>query len=172
MSRRDECTALWLRPSNADGILKPTIGGENGTIYTLDEDIRSKDGLPYEIRFSTANTDLAFLEPSLATKHKTGQFLEIVYEPEGEWDLIVDIFWDDIYTETVAFNMGGAGGILGDFIIGTDVLGAAGIKESRRRISGSGRRMRMTCSNDGINQNVSLAEFHLSFVPGDERTPE
>ena len=171
MSRRDQVTALWLRPAD-DGILRPAIGGEDGKIYLLDQDARNKNDVGYEIRFSTANTDLSFVDPALATRHKTGQFLEIVYEPEGEWDLLVDVFWDDIYTETVAFNMGGAGGVLGEFVLDTDTLGASGVKESRRRIAGSGRRMRLTCSNDGVNQNVSIAEFHLSFNIGDERTPE
>jgi Concanavalin A-like lectin/glucanases superfamily len=172
MSRRDTANALWLRPDNADGLLKPAIGSENGCVYTLDADARNKNGAAYPIQFSTASTDLSFVDPSLATKQKNGQFLEIVYEPEGEWDLLVDTFWDDIYTETLAYTMGGAGGILGSFVLGTDVLGAAGIREIRRRVAGSGRRFKVTCTNSGLDQNVSLAEFHLSFTIGDERTPE
>jgi hypothetical protein len=172
MSRRDSANAIWLRPDNTDGLLKPTIGSEDGCIYQLDDDARNKKGVGYPIQFSTASTDLSFVNPALATKQKNGQFLEIVYEPEGEWDLLVDTFWDDIYTETLAFTMGGAGGVLGSFVLDSDLLGAAGIRESRRRVAGSGRRFKITCTNDGVNQNVSLAEFHLSFTVGDERTPE
>jgi Concanavalin A-like lectin/glucanases superfamily len=173
MSRRDDAGALWLRPSNLDGTLKPTIGTEDGCIFLLDDDNRTKyDGSGYPIEFTTANTDLAFMDPNLATRHKNGQFLELVYEPEGEWDLLVDVFWDDIYTDTLAFNMGGAGGVLGYMVLGVDVIGSSGVRSSRKRLPGSGRRYRMTCFNDGPNQNVSISEFHLSFGVGDERTAE
>jgi len=176
MSRRDQANTVWLRPDNTDGVLKPTIGGDNGCIYQLDDDVRAKyyggSSHGYPIEFSTADTDLSFVDPSVATRHKNGQFLEITYEPEGEWDLLVDIYWDDVYTETVAFNMGGAGGVLGTMVLGLDLLGAAGVKSSRRRVPGSGRRFKMNCRNDGVNQNVSIAEFFLSFSVGDERTAE
>jgi len=172
MSRRDNVTAFWLRPDNIEGVLKPTIGTEDGCVFLLDDDARNKYGAAYPIEFTTASTDLAFAEPTLATRQKNGQFLEIVYEPEGEWDLLVDIFWDDVYIETIPFNMGGAGGVLGSMLLGSDVIGMSGVKTSRRRIPGSGRRFRMNCLNEGVNQNVSISEFHLSFTIGDERTPE
>ena len=172
MSRRDNASAAWLRQDNLDGVLKPVIGTEEGRIYLLDEDARNKEGEGYRIEFTTASTDLAFIDQGLATRMKNGQFLELVYEPEGEWDLLVDIFWDDIYTDTITFNMGGAGGVLGSMVLGVDVMGASGVRTSRRRLPGSGRRFRMTCFNEGVNQNVSISEFRLSFSVGDERTAE
>ena len=172
MSRRDTASALWLRPNALEGILKPTIGSEDGNVYLLDDEDRNKNGQGYQIQFSTPNSDLAFLDPSLATKHKTAQFLEISFDPEGAWDLLVDVYWDDVYTATVPFNMGGGGGVLGYMVLGSDTFGASGVKAARRRVPGSGRYFRMTCTNDGLNQNVSISGFHLSFVPGDERTAE
>jgi hypothetical protein len=173
MSRRDKFNALWLRPDNADGVLKPAIAGDNGCIYTLDEDACNKDyNQGYPIQFSSADTDLSFADQGLATRSKNGDFLEIVYEPQGQWDLLVDIFWDDIYNDTVAFSMGGAGNVIGSFVLDSDVLGSAGVRQTRRRIPGSGRRFRMTCHNDGVNQQVAIAGFFLSFTPGDERTPQ
>jgi Concanavalin A-like lectin/glucanases superfamily len=173
MSRRDNASSAWLRPDNIDGVLKPVIGTEEGRILLLDEDARNKMGTQaYRIEFTTASSDLAFIDASLATRMKNGQFLELLYEPEGEWDLLVDIFWDDIYTDTITFNMGGAGGVLGSMVLGSDVIGAAGVRTARRRLPGSGRRFRMSCLNEGLNQNVSISEFHLSFSVGDERTAE
>jgi hypothetical protein len=175
MSRRDQASSSWMRPAPEDGgIPKPAIGEEDGCIYLLDQDARNKRGAGYPIEFSTANTDLAFASQGgeLATKQKNGEFLEIVYEPEGEWDLLVDVFWDDHWVDMLAFNMGGAGVPLDVFMLDRDVLGASGVKEVRRRLVGSGRRFRMTCRNDGLNENVSIAQFHLSFGVGDERTPE
>jgi hypothetical protein len=172
MSRRDNASALWLRPNSLDGVLKPVIGSEEGCVFLLDEEARNKYGAGYPIEFSCANIDMSFLDPGLATKHKNGQFLEINFEPEGAWDLLVDVYWDDIYTETIPFNMGGGGGVLGSLVLDSDFIGASGVKNARRRIPGSGRYFRITCSNDGVDQNVSISDFHLSFTIGDERTPE
>jgi Concanavalin A-like lectin/glucanases superfamily len=186
LSRRDEAQALWLRPDKGipphppedpvgvpgDFILRPTLGEEDGCVYILDQEARNKDGVAYPIQFGTANSDLAFVDPTLATKWKNAEFMEIVYEPEGDWDLTVHTFWDDRYASSIAFNMGGAGVPLDVFELDRDVLGASGVKEVRRRLVGSGRRFRMVAFNDGLNQNVSIAGFHMSFTIGDERTPE
>lgn len=168
MSRRDVCPSLWLRP-DALGIPKPAFGDASGFVRKADEDTRSKDGAGYPIIFETSGTDLSFLNQELATRSKTGQFLEISFEPRGDWDLTVEIHWDDRLTDIVAFNMGSGGAALGSFILDTDVLAASVVRSVRSRIAGSGRRVKLIAQNDGAAQDVSLSEFHLSFTVGDER---
>ena len=168
MSRRDVCVSLWLRPDTL-GIPKPAFGDNVGFVWTADEDARDKDGVGYPITFETAATDLAFLDPQLATRSKTGQFLELSFEPRGDWDLTVEVHWDDVLTSIVQFNMGSGGAALGSFILDTDVLAASVVRSVRRRIAGSGRRIKLIGENAGVGQDVSLSEFHLSFVLMDER---
>lgn len=172
MSRRDIAISLWMRPDNTDHIPRPTMGDNIGFVWKMDDLSRNKDGVAYPIKFDTAITDLAFLDDTLATKMKAGQFLELASEPRGNWDLTVGVFWDDILSSTVQFNMGGAGAAIGSFILGTDVLGSDIVSSDRQRITGSGRRIRLIAENGGLDQDVSLAEFHLSFTVMDERIRE
>lgn len=172
MSRRDKSPSLWVRPSSDDLVPRPAIGDDAGFIWNLDSDSRDKDGNAYQMRFETANTDLQFADPSLATRMKAGQFLEIATEPRGDWDLTVEVYWDDILSSVIQFNMGGAGTPLGSFTLDTDSLGSEAIASQRVRLAGSGRRIRLIGYNNGAGQDVSVAEFFLSFDPMDERIAE
>jgi len=100
---------------------------------------------------------------------KAGQFLEVASEPRGDWDLTVEVYWDDNLTDTLQFNMGGTGAVLGSFILDTDALGSDVISSDRKRMVGSGRRLKLAAENVGLDQDVSISEFHLSFNVMDER---
>lgn len=168
MSRRDVCVSLWMRP-DATNILRPTVGDNIGFVWRLDDDSRNKAGAAYNLHFETANSDLSFIDDSLATKMKAGNFLELASEPRGNWDLTVNVFWDDVLTDTLQFSMGGSGAALGAFIIGTDALGSDVVASQRQRMVGSGRRLKLVGSNGGLDQDITLAEFHISFNVMDER---
>ena len=171
MSRRDICVSLWMRP-DTDLIPRPTVGDASGFVWRLDDVSRNKDGVAYQINFETASTDLSFLDEALATRMKAGQFLELASEPKGDWDLTVNVFWDDTLTDTLQFSMGGSGAVLGSFILDTDVLGSDVVSSERKRLVGSGRRIKLSVLNGGLDQDVSISEFHLSFTPMDERIRE
>lgn len=173
MSRRDVAVSLWMRPDPITGIEQPAIGDNAGFVWLLDQIGRNKDGVAYPITFETSNSDLGYLDPTLATKSKTGQFLELAFEPRGDWFLDVEVFWDDILTDVVQFSMGTSGGAtLGNFVLDSDALASGIVKSKREKIVGSGRRIRLVCENGGLNQDISLSQFFLSFVPNDERVSE
>lgn len=172
MSRRDHAPSMWMRPSASDLIPRPTIGDNEGFVWNLDTEARHKDGASYEMRFETANTDLQFADPGLATKMKAGQFLEIVTEPRGDWDLTVEAHWDDVLSDIIQFNMGSVGTPLGTFTLGEHSLGSTAVTSERQPLRGSGRRLKLIGYNSGAGQDVSVAEFYLSIVPMDERIRE
>lgn len=171
LSRRDEATAYWMRP-DSNGVYKPAFGDDNGFAWQLDTPFFAKDGLAYQMILESANTDLSFVDATLATKQKNGQFLEVVSESRGDWDLTVNVYWDDILTDTLQFNMGAGGAVLGEFELDVDTLGSDAIQSSRQRMEGSGRRVKLVLSNSGLGQNVSIAEVHLGFTVGDERAQD
>lgn len=171
MSRRDVAVSLWMRP-DADVIPRPTVGDASGFVWRLDDISRNKAGVAYQISFETASTDLSFLDDGLATRMKGGQFLELSSEPRGDWDLTVNVFWDDVLTDTLQYSMGGSGAVLGAFILDTDILGSDVVASERKRLTGSGRRIKLAAVNGGLDQDVSIAEFHLSFNVMDERIRE
>lgn len=167
-SERDTPISMWMRP-DVFGVYKPVHGDNAGFVWLMDQTARDKAGAGYIMSFETANTDLSFVDPLLATKNKTGDFLELVFEPQGGWDLSVQVFWDDVPGPPLLYSMGGAGAALGVFTLGTDVLSNTGITSIRKRIAGSGRRIKLIASNSGVDQNVAISDFYLSFRPTDER---
>lgn len=166
-SQRDTPVSMWSR--ERDGRPELMMGEDNGFIWRLDQSAKSKDGVGYASIFQSPEDDLSSLDPSLATVRKEGKFLELVVEPRGNWNLTVEIIWDGSEHETVFFNMGVAGGALGSFLLGTDILAGAQVLSRKRRITGGGRRFSLRGSNDGANQDFSAARFFLHFKPGNER---
>lgn len=168
-SRRDVAICMWLRPG-VSSLSKPVVGDDDGFVWLLEDDARNKDGVAYPLIFETSNNDLSFLDPALASKAKNASFLEIVAEPRGNWDLTVNVFWDDILTDVVQFSMGQSGATLGTFVLDVDALTSSVVSSNRQRIAGSGRRFRLLGRNDGVDQNVAISSFYLSFTVADERT--
>lgn len=167
-SARDEPFSLWTRPSSL-GVYKPVHGDGDGFVWLMDTDARAKDGAGYTMSFVTANTDLSFIDPIMSTKNKTGDFLELIFEPQGDWDLAVTVFWDDVPGPPLLFSMGGDGAPLGSFELDADILVSTSIESLRKRIAGSGRRCRLEVMQTGLNQNVAISDFFLSFRVTDER---
>lgn len=169
MSRRDIAISLWMSP-DAGGTDRPRIGDDAGFVWQLDTEARNKDGAAYSMVFQTANTDLSFANPDFANKNKNFEFLELVSEPSGDFPLDVEVYIDDVLTETVIFNTGGGGVPLGQFELDTDELGSVITKSDRQRITGSGRRIKLIVSNENEDQSVLIAAIRVSFSIGDEST--
>lgn len=169
LSTRDTVTAMWTRQDD-DDVSRPVTGDDAGFVWLMDQEARNKDGVAYEMRFETANIDFGFLDPQLKTRAKNGQFLEIVSESVGDWNLSVDVFWDDVYTQTITFHMGAGGEVIGSFELDTDTLGSTAVFSNRQRMIGAGRRLRFIVENDGLNQNIAVSEFHVGFSLADERS--
>jgi hypothetical protein len=144
-------------------------------VLLLDQDTRSidignaNDPNGYLAAFTTAPTDLAHLDPRLATVQKHGDFLEMVLDSTGNYTMDVDIIWDGVTRQTVVFNLGTAGQTLGSFILGTDQLGGGQVLNRKKRIVGSGRFFSIRGKNNRAGQDFSIGRFYLHFRTGDER---
>lgn len=171
LSRRDVGVSLWMRP-DAQGVEKPTLGDDAGFVWLMDEEERNKDGVAYDFAFDTADTDLSFADPALASKSKNGQFLEIVADVINESVLTVTPLWDGQPSTPINFDFGGAGAPLGSFTLDVDALAAAGIVTVRRRLDGSGRRIKLMAENTVLDDEIRVSEFRLGFTVGDERTSQ
>lgn len=169
MSRRDICISLWMSP-DARGIDRPRVGDDEGFVWQLDTEARNKDGAAYSITFNTADTDLGFADEKLAYVDKNLEFLTLVSEPSGDFDLTVNVYVDNMLTDTVVFSLAGGGVPLGEFELDTDALGSNFTKTDRQGIKGSGRRIRLEVSNTGADEVVSIAAFYIGFTVGDEFT--
>jgi hypothetical protein len=168
-SDRDTCESLWLRKDSTTLVPRLTSGDNAGFVWNMDQAVKSKGGVAYSGAFQTPHLDFAWVDPRFATVRKIGQFLEIVVEPTGNWNLIVSVFWDGTLVQTVTFNMGVSGAVLGTFVLGTDKLAGSQILNRKKRIVGSGRRLSLAASNAGIGEDFSVGQFILHGLIGDER---
>jgi hypothetical protein len=149
------------------------MGDNAGMVWRLDQDGRDKAGAGYEGRAQSVPLDFSHADPALALKRKNGQFLEVVYEPRGDWPVYFDVEWDGRTVQTIPVNMGpGGGAVLGStFVLGTAVLGSPmGLRIARRRLVGSGYRLALTARNAIAGQDFSIAKLRVGCVLGDERS--
>lgn len=167
-STRDTTESIWLRREN-DNIHRPVIGDGVGVIYKLDQDIFRKGDTGYTARFQTPHMDFSWIDPQLATQRKNGQFLEIISDPTGNWSFFVDVYWDNVLTQTINFVVSPTAAVFGTFVLGTDVLGAVSSVSVRRRVIGSGKRVSFIFYSPNIDADFNVAQAYFSFTPSDER---
>lgn len=164
---RDTPISMWTRLTNNRPEL--IIGDDSGFVWKMDTAARNMDSSGYEGKFQIPHVDLSWLDQSLGVRRKEGKFLELMFEPLGNWDLVVDILWDGVIKDTVYFNMGVDSAALGSFVLGTDKLGGAGIGHTKKRITGGGRHFSIIGRNSGVDQDFSIDGCYLHFTVGDER---
>ena len=107
--------------------------------------------------------DLSHIDPLLAAKRKIFDFLELLVEPKGNWNLSVDVIIDGETHETVQFNMGAEGSTLGSFVLNTNKLGGNEILNKRKQLTGTGNRISLIGYNSGDGQDFSVAKFLLYY---------
>lgn len=165
-SDRDTCTAAWLK-QDGDNIPRLTLGDDIGFVWNLDTDNRAKDGSGYNAVFQTPHNDLSTLDPSLAALDKNWEFLELIINPKGNWNLAVDIVVDGAVKQTVNFTMGTTGSTLGSFVLGTDKLAGAEVLNVKHDLRvGSGKRISLVGRQSGSGQDFSVAKFLIYFKRG------
>jgi len=167
-SDRDTAESMWLR-KDSDGIPRLTIGDAGGFVWHLDQDARSKDGGAYNAEFETGQIDFSHLDPQLAAKRKLGDFLELVFEPVGNYEVDVTIKWDGDAVHHVSYQMQETGSLLGTGVLGSFLLGREGVFSIKKRITGSGKRFSCVVKNNRALENFSVARAFLYFRVGSER---
>jgi hypothetical protein len=167
-SDQNTCESLWLR-LESDNTFLPVCGDDAGFVWKLDNATRSKDGVGFQGIFQTPHDDFRWKDEVLASKRKIGQFLELVVEPKGNWNIDADVYWDDELENTYTFNMGSTGATLGSFVLDTDVLAGTSVLNTKRRITGSGKRFSLIGKNSGVGEDYSISKFLLYFALGDEK---
>lgn len=171
LSRRDVGVSIWMR-QDATGVERPMLGDDDGFVWIMDEEARRKDDSAYPFSFETSETDLSFAEPNLATRSKNGHFIEVVADLINTTTVNIQPYWDGVPSDPISMELGGIGAALGSFILDTDALGAAGLVTRRKKLTGSGRRIKLAVQNNAIDDEVRLAEMRIIFGIGDERTAD
>ena len=168
-SDRDTCPGIWLWKDTVDQIQRPMIGDTGGFVWKLDRDTFTKGTDGYTATLQTPHMDFSWLDPELAVKRKNGQFIELVCDATGSWDLQCEVYWDGTLSQTIDFTSALSGSVLGTWILATDILGGSSTITIRKRVTGSGKRVSFKFYNSLSSEDFNLSEVHFSFQPSDER---
>ncbi|MDE1813930.1 MAG: hypothetical protein KGI05_04610 [Thaumarchaeota archaeon] len=168
-SNMDTCQSLWMR-LDSSYIARPASGDASGTVWLRDQAVKSigANGA-YLAQFQTPHNDFSHIDPSLGPKRKLGQFIEVVAEPTGNWNVSAQVLWDGAVKQNIIFNLGVTGATLGTFVLDTNKLAGGAVNASRKRLVGSGRRLSVIFYNNQPGQDFSIARGYVSFLPATEK---
>lgn len=164
-SSRDECESLCIRRDPDSKVAKPLAGNSTGYVYILDQEARNKDSAGYNSGFITRNMELF----DGGKRRANLKELEIEFVAGGNWTMNVDVYRDGSFSETLTFLLQGTGGILGSFLLDTDVLGVATVQNSRARLHGDCRRVQYQGYNNSADESYSIAAMTTKITQGNER---
>lgn len=158
---KDQPTCLGLR-KGSDKIERPFYGAEDGNVYLMESTSYNVGGNPYLAEFQTPYTDMSYLDPSLSSKNKIFDFLEVQFVATGSWAFYVDVFCDNRFVETLVYNQQ-AGAALDSFILDTNRLAVEYTQELRLPMHATGRRISFRIYNNGLNQYYKIEKLIVSF---------
>jgi hypothetical protein len=192
---RPSCLGLI---SDIAGISRPAYGSFDGNIYEMDCDntwVQSQsynqeyvemgywepgytdiDFAPTSYNFvaQTPHMDFAFADPIVSMKTKRWDFLEVTFQPTGNWNVDVDVYVDSEYRETISYNLlrdrplSEAVGLPG-FILDTDRLDGDFPKSIRKPLHGQGRTISFKLRSNGLSENIKIQSLTVYFRVADER---
>jgi hypothetical protein len=172
--QKDQPNCLALQKDYL-GVPRPIYGADSGYIYQMDRNDRSVAGSAYTMDFQTPYLDFGFASPqSVATFtnisdiNKNLDFLEVDYEPAGDWDLTLDLYIDGVLKKTVLLNLAGEAD-LDTFVLDEFTLDAGTIKQHRFPLNLTGRRLSIRGLQAGAGQNCRIARFNVYFRLGGQQ---
>lgn len=180
-THNDQVKASWLdavapyclgQISDVEGVKKPMYGSLDGFIYEFDVEDRqiNKNGVKtaYTYEVQTPHIDFGQLDDRLKETVKNFDFLELVFQPSGGWDVTVDVFIDTEFKETINFSQQLDRG-LDDFVLDTDFLDGATPKPLRKPLHGQGRTISFRVRQSGVSQNARIEGLRVYFRAGDQK---
>lgn len=167
LETKDQPTCLALR-RDSDGIEKPMYGDNDGFVYFMDASTYAVGGAAYSGEFQLSYMDMSHMDPSLAAKNKTFDFVEVTYRATGSFTLFMTVYVDRQERETKSFPISASGTL--PFILGTDLLAGESVQQKRIPIrSATGKRISLKFYNNSLNEYFKIEQIIISFrVSGEQ----
>lgn len=159
-SSRDVCPALALRRNNQ--VQEPMIGDTGGTLWRLDQTARDKGGLGYTGQFEHADT---FVMGNGVQRANLNE-LQVTMQPEGNYNLTMEVQGDNTVLSTIAFSMQTPGAPVGSVSLDSDVLAGNTIANVRHRLVGDCHHVKLIGKNSNADENFSVAKCIVRYKPG------
>ena len=172
---KDQPNCLFLLKDSL-GIEKPAYGANDGYIYMMDSPNRWVGGIEtnreeYEMKVQIPHFDLGFGDQSLSEQMKLFDFLEVVYLPTGRYNLYLDVFLDQKFSETKIVELSGKTSELGASKLNAIKFDQRVERSKRVRIHGTGRRISVR-ARMGTLGNALLVKLKVYYRLASQRQKE
>ncbi len=152
------------------GVPGPSYCADDGFVYLMDQVDRDVGGNAYKGEFQTPHMDFTQGDTAKSEREKQFDFLEVIYEPTGKWNLDVDVFIDTKFIRTLSFSLDG-GSELDSMRFDQGKMDAGAPFSTRKSIDASGRRISLKASNPTVGQNFKIVQFRIYYnILGNEQT--
>lgn len=163
-----QADALALRRDPITNIPVPIYGGIDGYVYLADRRDRAVNGAAYTAEFKTPYIDMRSLNPSFAQINKHFDYLGVTFTPDGNHNLNIDVWIDGQFSETISFNQTIDTNYLGQFQLGTSILGVEEEQTIIMPLHGTGRRISFRGYNSNATENFKASLITVGFRPAGE----
>lgn len=164
-STRDVCPSLTLRRGSVTGIQKPSFGDNDGFIWQGDQTARNKGDAGYTAQYETVPVSLV---PGALTRSNL-EMLHVIMQPQGNWDLTLEVLRDGVTSQTLAYSMQTPGASGSTISLDSDVLAGQTIANVRHKLEGDARYVKLIGKNATADQNFAVASHIVEFSKGNDR---
>jgi len=151
------CSALVNKTT---GSYEIWTGDYDGFVWKLEQSNRNDDSLAFVGKFKTPV--LHFGDPR---SHKLFNSLRVIMQPQGNYNLNVDWWVDDVQQAGGTISQAASGTILGVFLLDTDVLGGVTLQDLSMQLGRIGKRIQFAVYNNGENQDFFISQLLIDFKP-------
>lgn len=136
-------------------------GDYSGFLWKLNQTTRSDDSNAYYGGFKTPA--LTFDNPRVTKHYKRGF---VVAKTQGSYDLQINVWIDGQVQAGATVSLAGTGGVLGSFILGTDVLGGTEFLAREFELGYRGRRIQLEFYNNTAAQDFFVSQILIDHKMG------
>lgn len=173
---KDQPNCLFTVRDNI-GVIRPFYGSSDGNLYQMGVSDRwvgsatdTTKQTAYLFDAQTPHMDFgqgSIYTPGtgnnlLSVQVKEFDFLEIEYEPTGDWDVSVDVYIDGRFSKTYTCNLG-ARSNLGQMPLNASPIDGLSSFFRRLPIGGQGRTISLRFYNQGLGQDVRLVKAVIYY---------
>jgi hypothetical protein len=160
-SSRDTCPALGMRRATTTAILKPCFGDSSGNLYDMDQATRSKNGAGYNGQYECPP-----VAPSGVGQFSNLHELQLTMDPQGNWDLTMEVHRDGVLSQTLAYSMNTPGGAVGSMSLDADVMAGKTVSTVKHELTGEAIFTKLIGYNSGAGQNFAVMDTAIRYTPG------
>jgi hypothetical protein len=175
-TNKDQPNCLFL-VRNAQKIPKPFYGSSDGNLYEMDvpdlwvgSETNTANQNAYLFDIQTPHMNFAQDSVMLSSQVKTYEFVEVEYEPTGDFFCSMDVFIDARFQGTYQIDLSGRSNVSEMPLNSSRIDGEAGFYR-RFQIYGDGRTISLRFSNNGLGQGVRLVKALVYYrLSGQQQT--